>query len=254
MKTKQLVYGILIFLAAVWIFNLLISPTAPTTTDLSPGHRQLFSKDLKERLSKGQLVIVDEERSDKYIQEDMSTYDLGKALTFARYKSEVLQQPLFIESQKTFKGEEHVASVTPTDRRAWQDLTLIEVELKEAYAIAHPKDLKGYSEQKALDVVRTPPAMLKFIDKYPETHIVATALAHIEYCYCIVQNDGARAIATYNELEKKYKDNPNAGYLLSLLPEYRQRAQEYRNKKLDNASQANAQASGKNPNAQTANK
>ncbi|MBQ7567597.1 hypothetical protein IJT17_02195 [bacterium] len=220
----------------VLVVNYYLAPKTAPKTDLSDNaSRQLFSKNLSKRLDRGQLVVVDKDKSDKYIQEDFTTYDLGKAYAFARYKSEVLQQPLFVESKKTFKTSDSVASVDPEDRRAWQELVLLEIQLKDAYAIAHPKDITGYSEQKALDPKRTPAAMLKFIDAHPKTHIVATALAHIEYCYCIAQNNIAQAITTYDQLEKKYgalqgEDRPE--YLLKLLPEYRDRAQKFRENKL----------------------
>ena len=128
-----------------------------------------------------------------------------------------------------------MASVDPEDRRAWQELVLLEIQLKDTYSKAHPNDASGYSDQKALDPKKTPEVMLKFIDSHATTHIVATALAHIEYCYCIAQNNAAQAIATYDKLEKKYSalpENERPEYLLKLLPEYRTRAQQFRENKL----------------------
>lgn len=229
-------YIVVIFAVAVWIVSMLFSPGIAPTTNLSDsGNRQLFSKNLISRLNKGLLVVVDKDKSDKYIQEDFSTYDLGKAYAFARYKSEMLQQPLFIENKKTFKTKKSVAKVNPEDRRAWQELVLLEIKLKTNYELAHPKDITGYGEQKALDPHRTPEAMIKFIHKHPNTHTVAVALAHIEYCYCIAQNNAAQAITTYDALEKKYstvEGENSPKYLLELLPEYRQRAQDFRENKL----------------------
>ncbi len=226
---KRISIIVVAFALAIWALNFLLSPSRTPSTDLNAENRQLFSKDLNKRLEKGQLVVVDDTKSDKYIQEDMSTYDLSKALAFARYKSEVLGKPLYIESKKTFKTDNHVAKVTPRDRRAWQELTLLEVDLKNAYELAHPNDTEGYATEKALDPKRTPEAMLKFIDRYADTNVVATALAHIEYCYCVAQDNAAKAIETYDMLEKKYSDKP---FLVSLLPEYRQRAMDFRANKL----------------------
>lgn len=236
MNSRNLYISIAIFIVAVVLINYYSNPSSTPSTNLSDNaNRQLFSKDLNMRLNRGQLVVVDKDKSDKYIQEDFTTYDLGKAYAFARYKSEVLQQPLFVESKNTFNTNSSVASVDPEDRRAWQELVLLEIQLKDAYSKAHPNDAAGYSEQKALDPKKTPDAMMKFIDAHSKTHIVATALAHIEYCYCIAQNNAAQAIAAYDKLEKKYSavegDN-RPEYLLTLLPEYRARAQKFRENKL----------------------
>ncbi|MDO5295953.1 MAG: hypothetical protein Q4F00_04795 [bacterium] len=236
MNTRNIYISIVIFIVAAVLINYYIVPRNVPSTNLSDSaNRQLFSKDLNKRLNRGQLVVVDKDKSDKYIQEDFTTYDLGKAYAFARYKSEVLQQPLYVESKSTFNTGNSVASVDPEDRRAWQELVLLEIQLKDAYSKAHPKDTVGYSEQKALDPKKTPEAMLKFIDAHSKTHLVATALAHIEYCYCIAQNNAAQAIATYDNLEKKYsalQGDERPEYLLSLLPEYRNRAQKFRENKL----------------------
>ena len=236
MKDRRIILSVIIFALVVLTVNYLLAPKNTPRTDLSDSaNHKLFSKNLNKRLDRGQLVVVDKDNSDKYIQEDFTTYDLGKAYSFARYKSEVLQQPLFVESKKTFNNEESVASVDPDDRRAWQELVLLEIQLKEKYSKAHAEDIRGYSSQKALDPQRTPAEMLKFIDAHPKTHGVATALAHIEYCYCIAQKNAAQAISTYNELEKKYsalKGEERPDYLLSILPEYRERAQEFRENKL----------------------
>lgn len=236
MKNRRFILSIVIFAAVVLVINYLVSPRGTPKTDLSDSaSHQLFSKNLRKRLDRGQLVVVDKDNSDKYIQEDFTTYDLGKAYSFARYKSEVLQQPLFVESKKTFDNDDSVAIVYPDDRRAWQDLVLLEIQLKEKFSKKHPKDIYTYSSQEALDPQRTPAEMLKFIDSHPKTHVVATALAHIEYCYCIAQKNAAQAISTYDALEKKYgslKKEDRPEYLLSLLPEYRERAQEFRENKL----------------------
>ncbi len=213
---------LLAFAAILWVAQAVFDPV-----DHGPARdrpRRLFEKDLAAKLNRGLLVVVDAEESDRYIQEDLSTHDLTKALTFARLKSEVLERPLFIEDKQTFGTEASVARVNPTDRKAWQELTLLEMDLKRDFARRHPKDTKGYLEASALDPKRTPEAMVTFIDRYPDSQVASTALAHLEYALCVALKDPQRALAVYDKLASRHADQ---AYLLGLLPEYRNRARQY---------------------------
>ncbi|MCR5660969.1 MAG: hypothetical protein K6G50_02440 [bacterium] len=213
-------------IVAISLVSLAFSPEEETPiTAGGSAVRTMFAKDMQKELSKGKLVVVDKDESDQYIQEDISTHDLAKALTFARLKSEVLEQPLYIENQKTFgKKEDSLAEVHPTDHKAWRELTILEMDLKDKYEKEHPQDIAGYREQKALDPDKTPQAMKEFIEEYPDSHMVAVALSHIEYCLCIAKKDPEAAIKIYNEIGNKFKDKP---YLMKLLPEYKKRAETY---------------------------
>lgn len=210
------------FAAILWLAQTVFNPVAPGPD--RDRTRRLFEKDLAAKLNRGLLVVVDEEESDRYIQEDLSTHDLTKALTFARLKSEVLERALFIEDKLTFGSEASVARVNPTDRKAWQELTLLEMDLKRDFARKNPKNQKGYLEASALDPKRTPEAMVAFIDRYPDSQVASTALAHLEYALCVAQKNPQRALAVYDKLAKRH---PDQAYLLGLLPEYRSRALQY---------------------------
>lgn len=213
---------IIVFAVLLWIVNMFFG--SDTNTSSFVGKRDvtaLFSKDLAQKVKQGHLVIVDKDESDKYIQEDLATHDLVKAMTFARYKSEVLEQPLYIENEKTFGNSAVVAKVDPSDRQAWQHLVLLEIDLKAAYEKRNPKDLDGYMSEKALDVKRVPQTMQEFIAKYPNSFVVTTALAHIEYSLCDAQNKAEQAIKIYDKLAAKY---PNSEVLKEYLPQYKERA------------------------------
>lgn len=221
--TLKIVKILVVFGVILWIANLIFSPGQTVTVSTAKG--PLFSKDLSKRVNKGQLVIVDTNESDRYIQEDLATHDLLKAMTFARYKSEVLERPLFIENAHTLGNKRSVAKVDPTDRQAWQHLTLLEIDLKRDYERKHPKDIEGYKDEKAMDSSKVPDAMQKFINEYPDSFVVSTALAHIEYSLCTDQKDYSRAIAVYDKLENK---NPKSEVLKELLPIYKKRAEDMR--------------------------
>jgi len=212
----------LAFAAILWVAQAVFNPVAPGPD--RDRTRRLFEKDLAAKLNRGLLVVVDDEESDRYIQEDLSTHDLTKALTFARLKSEVLERPLFIEDKLTFGTDANVARVNPTDRRAWQELTLLEMDLKRDFARKNPKNPKGYLEASALDPKRTPEAMVAFIDRYPDSQVASTALAHLEYALCVAQKNPKRALAVYDKLATRHAEQ---AYLLGLLPEYRSRASQY---------------------------
>ena len=215
---------VVIFGVILWVANLIFNP-GHTVVNQSTGGT-LFSKDLNSRVNRGQLVIVDQNESDQYIQEDLATHDLVKAMTFARYKSEVLEQPLYIENANSLgKKQQFVSVVDPTDRQAWQRLILLEIDLKRNYEKQHPGDTEGYKDEKAMDTRRVPEVMQQFINEYPNSYVVSTALAHIEYSLCSQQKDYDRAIAIYDKLESK---NPESKNLKDLLNTYRQRAEEFK--------------------------
>lgn len=216
--------ALFLFALVLWLAHSVFGPGAGTLSPRARGENRLFEKDLQSRLRAGQLVVVDKTESDRYIHEDLSTHDLTKALTFARLKSEVLEQPLFIENEDTYGGDDKVAQVNPTDRKAWHELTLLEMDLKDEFARTHPQDLQGYLEERALDPQRTPQAMIEFIDRYPDSNLVSTALAHLEYTLCVARKDPRAAMAFYRDLAERHKDQP---YLVGLLPEYNERAVEY---------------------------
>ena len=224
---------VVVFVVLLWVVSLFFAPSVK-----GPGYKGgglLFSKDLAQKVSQGQLVIVDKDESDKLIQEDLATHDLVEALTFARYKSEVLERPLYIENAETFGKPTSVARVDPSDRQAWQHLILLEINLKSKYARRHPNDIEGYTSEKALDLKRVPQAMQEFIDDYPDSYVVTTALAYIEYSLCLAGNDCDRAIKIYNKLESKYPDSQVLG---EFLPKYRERAIEHRRNKRNAAEAA----------------
>lgn len=221
----KIVKIVLVFAVALWLANMFLAPGTKSITGGAKYSGVLFSKDLKERVRQGHLVIVDKDESDKFIQEDLATHDLITALTFARYKSEVLEQPLYIESAATLGKKDTVAKVEPSDRQAWQHLVLLEIDLKSKYEKQHPNDLDGYMSEKALDAKRVPAAMQEFIGQYPDSYVVTTALAHIEYSLCSASKNFDQAVAIYDKLAQKY---PNSDVLAQYLPEYRQRAIEAR--------------------------
>lgn len=223
-KTLQI---LLVFVVALWAAVVLFDSSEQVPTVYNTDGSRVFAKDIRSQLKQGQLVIVDKSinGSDNLIQENLSTHDLPTAVTFARYKAELLEQPLYIESRTTYNKPESVAVVNPTDRKAWQELILDEIYLKDKYSRQHPNDLKGYQEQKALDPERTPKMMLQLIDHYPDSHVTAAALAHIEYTLCVARQAPDQAIEIYNQLETKYASEP---YLKELLPDYRERAQQYK--------------------------
>ncbi|MGI5844377.1 MAG: hypothetical protein ACOX9B_09405 [Candidatus Xenobium sp.] len=212
------------FAAILWVAQTVFNPVAPSGPTNRDRPRRLFEKDLVAKINRDLLVVVDEEESDRYIQEDLSTHDLSKALTFARLKSEVLERALFIKDKSTFGTKDSVAQVNPTDRKAWQELTLLEMDLKRDFARKNPKDLKGYLEASALDPKRTPEAMVAFIDRYPDSQVASTALAHLEYALCVAQKNPQRALAVYDKMAKRH---PDQAYLLGLLPDYCNRARQY---------------------------
>ncbi len=214
---------LLVFALILWVAVLVFNPEPRAPGRELPN--RLFEKDLKARLNQGKLVVVDQDESDRFIQEDLSTHDLTVALTFARLKSEALERPLLIENKDTFGQAESVARINPTDRKAWHELTLLEMDLKSDYARKNPRDLKGYLEESALDPKRTPEAMVAFIDRYPESQVSATALAHLEYCLCVAERDPDRALAVYDKLAGRHADQE---YLVNLLPGYRARAREFK--------------------------
>ena len=221
---------VVIFGVLLWIANMLFNPNSGSS--IKGG--TLFSKDLVKKVQKGQLVIVDKNESDQYIQEDLSTHNLLQALTFARYKSEVLEQPLYLENAATLgkankSKNNYVAKVDPSDRQAWQHLILLEIELKTKYAKSHPNDLEGYNTEEAMDINLTPAKMTQFIEKYPDSYVVSTALAHIEYCLCVAQNKSAQAQSIYTKLAKKF---PDSEVLNDLLPVYEARAKDFAAKKV----------------------
>jgi len=219
----RIVKVVLVFGAILWAATLVFNPEPRAPGRELPN--RLFEKDLRARLHQGKLVVVDQDESDRFIQEDLSTHDLTVALTFARLKSEILERPLLIENKKTFGRTSSVARVNPTDRKAWQELTLLEMDLKRDYARRHPGDLKGYLEETALDPQATPQAMVDFIDRYPDSQVSATAMAHLEYCLCVTLRDPDRALAVYDKLAARHADQD---YLKGLLPGYRARAQDYK--------------------------
>jgi tetratricopeptide (TPR) repeat protein len=212
------------FAAILWVAQAVFNPVTPGGPTNRDRPRRLFEKDLVAKLNRDLLVVVDEEESDRYIQEDLSTHDLSKALTFARLKSEVLERALFIKDKSTFGTKDSVAQVNPTDRKAWQELTLLEMDLKRDFARKNPKNLKGYLEASALDSKRTPEAMVAFIDRYPDSQVASTALAHLEYALCVAQKNPQRALAVYDKMAKRH---PDQAYLLGLLPDYCNRARQY---------------------------
>lgn len=216
---------LLLFALVLWLAHSVFGPgSGGRSPRLREEQRLLFEKDLESRVDAGQLVVVDKAESDRYIHEDLSTHDLTKALTFARLKSEVLEQPLFIENEETFGQDDNVAQVNPTDRKAWQELTLLELDLKDEFERTHPDDLQGYLDEGALDPKRTPQAMVDFIDRYPDSNLVSTALAHLEYTLCVARQDPRQALAIYRDLAERHADQR---YLVGLLPEYQDRAVEY---------------------------
>lgn len=216
----------LIFLVSLLVVNYAFNFGNDRSAQVSGISGGLFSRNLPALLAKGDLVVVDDKESDKYIQESLSTHDLKKAMTFARYKAEVLERPLFIESKVTYGNPDVVATVNPTDRKAWQELTLAELHLKEDYEKKHPGDLSGYQSQKALDAQKTPEVMAEFINSYPETNSAITALAHIEYCLCNVRKVPDKAIAMYESLKKT---NAKQTALCGVIDQYISRAQDYKN-------------------------
>ncbi len=219
----RIVKVVLVFALILWAAILVFNPEPRTPGRDLPN--RLFEKDLGARLNQGKLVVVDEDESDRFIQEDLSTHDLTVALTFARLKSEILERPLLIENKRTFGRQPSIARVNPTDRKAWQELTLLEMDLKRDYARKHPQDLKGYLDESALDPQATPQAMVDFVDRYPDSQVSATALAHLEHCLCVRLRDPDRALAVYDKLAARHADQP---YLMSLMPGYRARAQNYK--------------------------
>lgn len=216
--------ALFLFALVLWLAHTVFGPGTGSRSPRDRGEKRLFEKDLESRVQSGQLVVVDKAESDRYIHEDLSTHDLTKALTFARLKSEVLEQPLFIENEETFGEDDNVAQVNPTDRKAWHELTLLELDLKDEFARTHPDDLPGYLEEAALDPQRTPAAMVDFIDRYPDSNLVSTALAHLEYTLCVARKDPRQAMAVYGDLAERH---PEQRYLVGLLPEYQARAVEY---------------------------
>lgn len=220
----QVLRALFLFALVLWLAHSVFGPGSGRLGPRARGENRLFEKDLDARLRAGQLVVVDKTESDRFIHEDLSTHDLTKALTFARLKSEVLEQPLFIENEDTYGVDDKVAQVNPTDRKAWQELTLLELDLKDEFARTHPQDLQGYLDEGALDPQRTPQAMIEFIDRYPDSNLVSTALAHLEYTLCVARKDPRAAMALYRDLGERHKDQ---AYLVGLLPEYNDRAVEY---------------------------
>ncbi|MGM9992301.1 MAG: tol-pal system YbgF family protein [Candidatus Bruticola sp.] len=213
---------IVVFAVLLWVVNMFFGFNTTSKSIVAKRDvASLFSKDLTKKVQQGHLVIVDKNESDKYIQEDLATYDLVKAMTFARYKSEVLEQPLYIENEKTFGNSAVVAQVDPSDRQAWQHLVILEIDLKAAYEKKNPNDIDGYMSEKALDVKRVPAVMQEFISKYPNSYVVTTALAHIEYSLCEAQNKADQAIKIYDKLASRY---PDSEVLAEYLPLYKERA------------------------------
>lgn len=220
----KIVKIVLIFVVLLWVVNLLFAPDSKKMPVTAGARGVLFSRDLRQKVNQGQLVIVDKDESDKYIQEDLSTHDLVRALTFARYKSEVLEQPLYIENASTLGDRDKVvAKVDPTDRQAWQHLVLLEIDLKKNYERKNPNDLQGYMSEKSLDAKRVPQVMQEFIGGYPNSYVVTTALAHIEYSLCVAQKKADQAVAVYDKLALKY---PDSEVLAEYLPKYKERAME----------------------------
>lgn len=225
---------VVIFGVILWVANLIFNPGRTTVNQNNNG--DLFSKDLNSRVKRGQLVIVDQNESDRYIQEDLATHDMVKAMTFARYKSEVLEQPLYIENAASLgKKNQFVSVVDPTDRQAWQRLILLEIDLKRNYEKQHPGDTEGYKDEKAMDSRRVPEVMQQFINEYPNSYVVSTALAHIEYSLCNQQKDFDRAIAIYDKLGTK---NPDSEILKKFLPMYKERAEKFKEENSKNKQSA----------------
>ncbi|HXE71168.1 MAG TPA: hypothetical protein VNO81_00780 [Candidatus Nitrosotenuis sp.] len=221
----RILRGLALFALALWLANRFFGPQgALAPRAQAEGLHPVFEKDLAAKIARDQIVVVDGQESDRYIQEDLNTRDYRKALAFARLKAELLETPLHLEDQHTFGRPGSLTRVDPTDRRAWQELTLIEMDLKQAYAAAHPGDTEGYLSPAALDPQRTPQVMAEFIGRYPDSHMAATALAYIEYTTCVATARPRLALSLYRKLRAEHGDHPA---LAAQLDDYQERAVAY---------------------------
>jgi len=196
--------------------------------DMPPetGDRLLYERNLGSLVKKGHFVAVDQNESDRFIQEDIYSMDYGILLELTMIKSESMGIPLYIEDARTLGKEGHIERIDPTDRKARQDFLITETRLLNPSYFSQKKFLDDtYNRAEAMDKKRTLNEMIRFVKEYPHSKWASRAISYIEYQLCAVQKDPDMALKVYEKIKKNSKDNKQLSEILDFyirrVPEYK---------------------------------
>lgn len=196
--------------------------------DIQPekGEKLLYERNLKDLVRKGYFVLVDENESDRFIQEDIYSTDYGILLDLSMIKAETMGVPLYTENNSSLGGKSFVERIHPTDRRAKQTFLMIETSLLDPSYFNQKKHLDdNFNRAEAMDKEETVAEMVGFIDSFPDSKWTSRAFSYIEYVLCAYKRDPDSALKMYEEIKNRHNDNT---LLKEIADKYIERAYQYK--------------------------
>ena len=195
-------------------------------TQPKEGKKLLYERNLKDLVRKGYFVLVDENESDRFIQEDIYSTDYGILLDLSMIKAETMGIPLYTENVSSLGSKSYVERIHPTDRKAKQTFLMIETSLLDPSYFDQKKYLdNNFNRAEAMNKKETVGEMLNFIDGFPDSKWTSRAFSYIEYTLCAYKRDPDSALKIYEEIKKKHNDNT---LLKEIADKYIERAYQYK--------------------------
>ncbi len=190
------------------------------------GEKLLYERNLKDLVRKGNFVLVDENESDRFIQEDIYSTDYGILLDLSMIKAETMGIPLYTENLSSLGGKSYIERIHPTDRKAKQTFLMIETSLLDPSYFEQKKYLdNNFNRAEAMNKKETVNEMVNFIDGFPDSKWTSRAFSYIEYILCAYKKDPDSALKIYEEIKNKHKDNT---LLKEIADKYIERAYQYK--------------------------
>lgn len=190
------------------------------------GEKLLYERNLKDLVRKGNFVLVDENESDRFIQEDIYSTDYGILLDLSMIKAETMGVPLYTENISSLGNKSYVERIHPSDRKAKQTFLMIETSLLDPSYFDQKKYLdNNFNRAEAMNKNETVAEMTNFIDAFPDSKWTSRAFSYIEYVLCAYKKDPDSALKTYEEIKIRNKDNV---MLKEIADKYIERAYQYK--------------------------
>lgn len=190
------------------------------------GEKLLYERNLKDLVRKGYFVLVDENESDRFIQEDIYSTDYGILLDLSMIKAETMGIPLYTENASSLGRKSYVERIHPTDRKAKQTFLMIETSLLDPSYFDQKKYLdNNFNRAEAMNKKQTVEEMVRFIDDFPDSKWSSRAFSYIEYTLCAYKKDPDSALKMYEEIKNKHNDNT---LLKEIADKYIERAYQYK--------------------------